>query len=211
VTSRDWARTTTSRAAGEIKRRRGEHTVQWLSDRTADYGHRISRSRISDLERGSRGGALGVAELIVLAKALGVPPVVLVFALGRERTVELLPDTEVDTWAAAKWFTGEAPFPGSNEAVEDSPPAYFRTQDRMIADWNQLRREVAKARAQVVQHPGRPDLEHMAQGDVDYFEGRLRSVEEQIRLHRASVRRYGVDLGALPPELAHVEQRDADR
>jgi hypothetical protein len=25
------------------------------------------------------------------------------------------------------------------------------------------------------------------------------------------VRRYGVDLGALPPELAHVEQRDADR
>jgi len=58
MTNTGWARDTTQRVASELKKLRAEHTVQWLSDRTAELGHRIGRSRISDLERGDRGGPL---------------------------------------------------------------------------------------------------------------------------------------------------------
>lgn len=210
MTNEDWVKATTRRVAGELKRLRGGRTVQAISDLTAGHGHRISRSRLSDLERGDRGGALGVAELIVLAKALGVPPVVLTFALGRERTVELLPGTEVDAWAAAKWFTGEEPFPGSDEDVEEFPSTYFREQDRLIAIWFRTRDRATVVRTEAGQDPDQPDLERVRQRELDALEERLLAAEKQLRFYRAIARREGVDLGELPPELAHVEQRVTD-
>jgi transcriptional regulator with XRE-family HTH domain len=181
-------------------------TAHRLADATAELGYPVPRSVIANLESGRR-DSVAVAELLVLARALGVPPLTLVFPLGQEQEMEVLPRTVVPTWQAAKWFTGEESFPGSNEDVDESPTAYFREQDRLFSEWNRRRQDLAKAIAEFVQHPGRPDLEHMEQGKVDYFEDQLRSAEDEIRLYRASVRRHGVDLGALPPELAHVEQR----
>ncbi len=88
--------------------------MQWLSDKTAELGHRISRSRLSDLERGDRGGLLGVAELLVLGKALGVPPALLLFPIGAAEEVEILPGKPVQTWSAYKWFIGNEAFPASS-------------------------------------------------------------------------------------------------
>src|SRR3712207_7316090 len=36
MTSAEWVRGTADRIAAEVRRLRGEHTVQWLSDRTAE-------------------------------------------------------------------------------------------------------------------------------------------------------------------------------
>jgi transcriptional regulator with XRE-family HTH domain len=151
MTSEDWARQLTHQVAAEVKRRRGEHTVQWLSDRTADYGLRISRSRISDLERGDRGGLLGVAELLVLAAALDVPPILLLFPGVPGEPVEMLPGRVVESWDAARWFTGEEPSP-----VEDPdhiPPGSTQVlrQLRALADVDQ-RLVIAASR---VVHPSR--------------------------------------------------------
>ncbi|UDF20117.1 hypothetical protein [Rhodococcus qingshengii] len=109
MTNDRWGRDTTQRVADAIRKARGKSTVQWLSDRTAELGHRVSRSRISDLERGDRGGLLGVAELIVLAGALDVPPVVLLYPGLAEEKIKVLPGIEARSWDALRWFTGEAP------------------------------------------------------------------------------------------------------
>lgn len=98
---------------------RAEHTVQWLSDRTAELGHRISRSRISDLERGDRGGQLGVAELIVLAKALRVPPLLLLYPAMSAGEVEVLAGHRTSSRQAAQWFSGRAPYRATDDGGQE--------------------------------------------------------------------------------------------
>ena len=48
-----------------------------LAERTAELGYPITRVAISKIERNSREGKLDVAELLVLAEALGIAPVLL--------------------------------------------------------------------------------------------------------------------------------------
>ena len=48
-----------------------------------------------------------VDQVMVLAKALGVSPVRLIFPMGRAETVEVLPGADEDTLDAAAWFGGE--------------------------------------------------------------------------------------------------------
>lgn len=71
--SQDWGAELTGRIAAEIKRLRVEKrgSGQWLSDQTAELGHRVSRSTISEIENGKR-QSIAVDALIVLAAALEV-------------------------------------------------------------------------------------------------------------------------------------------
>ena len=157
MTSKDWGRELTHRVAAEVKRRRGEHTVQWLSDRTADYGLRISRSRISDLERGDRGGLLGVAELLVLAAALDVPPLLLLFPGLPGEPVEMLPGRVVESWDAARWFTGEEPSPAEDPDHIPAKSTWVLRQLRRLADVDQ-RLATAASRGRHPSHNADPDL-----------------------------------------------------
>jgi transcriptional regulator with XRE-family HTH domain len=160
MTSKDWGRELTHRVAAEVKRRRGEHTVQWLSDRTADYGLRISRSRISDLERGDRGGLLGVAELLVLAAALDVPPLLLLFPGVPGEPVELLPGRVVESWDAARWFTGEEPSPAENPDHTPAKNIWVLRQLRTLADVEE-RMVTAVSRGRHPSHNADPELVSM--------------------------------------------------
>ncbi len=157
MTSRDWARELTHRVAAEVKRRRGEHTVQWLSDRTADYGLRISRSRISDLERGDRGGLLGVAELLVLAAALDVPPLLLLFPGVPGEPVEALPGWVVESWDAARWFTGEEPSPAEDPDHSPAESTWVLRQLRRLPDVD-LRMATAASRGRHPSNNADPEL-----------------------------------------------------
>jgi transcriptional regulator with XRE-family HTH domain len=214
VTS-DWARETTRRVAAEIKRLRGDkRKVQWLSDRTADLGHRISRSRISDLERGDRGGLLGVAELLVLAKALEVPPLQLLFPIGREAKVEVLPGTVTPTWAAAKWFTGEAPL-GTRPNTDDmhawkaGVPLLFRKLDERYDRWADARREVQEAREAAAEAPAEEREKRIR--DLELSEEVLRRVEDDIRQRREHIRARGLDPGELFPEFSYIDDASRSR
>lgn len=110
MTNTDWARSVTNVVAAGIKRVRGGRTVQWVSDRTTELGYTVSRSRISDIEAGKRGGPVGVAELIVIAEALDVPPLELLFS-GTLVTgqMEYLPGRTMTGWEALMRFTGDGP------------------------------------------------------------------------------------------------------
>ncbi len=88
-------------------------SAQDLAERCKDLGMpSITRTVITKLEN-KRRESVSTAELQVLAKALDVPAVLLLFPLGHAETVEVLPGLEADPWAAIEWFTGNSEDPAN--------------------------------------------------------------------------------------------------
>jgi hypothetical protein len=105
-----------------MKRARGTKSARELSDETADLGRRISPTVIAKLDSGHRAAMLTVSELLVLAAALNVPPILLLFGDGYPGgEVEYLPGRTASTWRAAQWFSGESPLPAGPDGTA-SPP-----------------------------------------------------------------------------------------
>jgi transcriptional regulator with XRE-family HTH domain len=107
--SDSWPDEVTARMAAEIKRLRGERSGQWLSDRTAELGHRVSRSTISEIETGRR-KSITITDLIILAVALHVPPIRLLYPDLPDGMTEFVPGKEVTSIEAVQWFSGEVPY-----------------------------------------------------------------------------------------------------
>jgi hypothetical protein len=126
-----WDRTLHGRIAQLIRAARGSRSAQWVADETKRLGYHISRSQIANYESGRKQG-LDVAELIVLAAALGVPPVTLLFGGAPDELVEALPERKGASVAALAWFTGdrELAWPGP----EFEPEEARKQADAVIAD-----------------------------------------------------------------------------
>lgn len=209
-----WSRRLTTVVASQIARLRAERhmSAQQLADATATLGHPIPRSVIANLESGRR-ETLSVAELLVMARALDVAPVLLVFPVGHEAVAEPLPDAVVDTWRAAKWFTGESPLPlgapgeewSDRQRWEDSPMALFRDHEELVRRW--VRANASMAGSADVGEQGwetpteRPDLMLIRVQEAEY---QRRGIEDQIRRHRALIRREGLVPPALPGPMQYI-------
>lgn len=104
----DWPERLAATIAGEVLRyRRNQNmSAQQLSDRCAEFGMDVPRKVISNLEIGRR-TSVSVAELLVLAAALDVPPGALVFPVGYTETTEALPGAMTPPFEALRWFAGE--------------------------------------------------------------------------------------------------------
>ena len=77
--------------------RKGGWTAVQLAERTRKMGYPISRIAITKIEGNTRAGKLAVAELVVLAEALAVSPLALLFPDAPNRKVNHLPDQPVPT------------------------------------------------------------------------------------------------------------------
>ncbi|RVW00872.1 hypothetical protein [Rhodococcus spongiicola] len=102
-----WANEAARRIGKAIKDARGdERTAQWLADRTRDLGHPISRTAFSEYETGKR-KTMPVTDLVVIARALNVPPIQLLYPALPDGQVEAWPGHETRSILAARWFSGE--------------------------------------------------------------------------------------------------------
>jgi len=182
--------TTRSAKHRPLTRAVGENLAYWrkerglslaeLSARLDDVGVPMNLNGLHKIERGNRG--VDIDELVAIARALDVPPLHLLFPIGRDQTSPLLPDHDVPAWPAAKWFTGEGPFPGAS-GHWNTPLRDFRHQDRVIERWSRS-----------LTGTERTDL------------------EDDLRVAREHIRGWGLDPGPLPAELAHVDgARDGER
>ncbi len=106
----DWVEGLHRRIVAAIKSARANRSAQWLADETERLGYPISRAAIANYESGRKKG-LDVAELLVLAAALRIPPLTLLFPQLPDGPVEVLPGYETTSWDAATWFSGEASSP----------------------------------------------------------------------------------------------------
>lgn len=108
-----WSTRLVRSIADEVKRRRTElgWSAQKLSDECAALGFDFPRSTLADLESGRR-KQVSVPELVALAAALHIPPLLLVYPVGRQAETEMLPGVTRPAFRAAEWFSGAAFLPG---------------------------------------------------------------------------------------------------
>jgi transcriptional regulator with XRE-family HTH domain len=109
--------------------RREQHiSARALAQRCADLGMpTLTRQVIAFIENGRR-GSVSVAELLVLGAALEIPPMNLLFPVGRETEIEYLPGHMDTPWYAVRWAAGTwDTWPGHATAWQ-----LFRRHDQLV-------------------------------------------------------------------------------
>jgi transcriptional regulator with XRE-family HTH domain len=208
-----WQARLTGVVAREVRRYRTDRRIsaQQLADRCEQLGLPIPRPVLSNLENNRR-ESVTLAELLVLAEALEVAPLLLAIPLGRQQAVEFLPGQEVPTWEAALWWRGEG------EAIKDlgrgpelvrspgqkNPADLVLEHQDLVSRW---RRDVALARdaafaAERAAPEERPGWIAAAEA---HRENRARS-ESSLAEKRSAMRGLGLIPPPLPTVLAHLER-----
>jgi hypothetical protein len=113
-----WSEGLVRRIGEAMKAARGGKSAKWLSDRTDELGYKVSPTVIAKLDSGHRGNVLSVLELLVLAAALDIAPIALLYPGPYEQETELLPGVSWTELEAAEWFSGNLdrsnPVPGTS-------------------------------------------------------------------------------------------------
>ena len=181
----DWADGVHRSIAAAIKDARANRSAQWLADQTQRLGHPISRAAIANYESG-RKKTLDIAELLVLAAALRIPPLTLLFARLPDGPVELLPGVQTTSWDAAAWFSGEASSPDPDNDPWPTSKEYELI--RAVRD----RRSQLLATAQFIDY-SRQALRRAAEDHRNpTIDPEIRAITEQLR--------------SLKQELTRLEQ-----
>jgi len=97
-----WEERFVSQVAVAMKRARGSRSAWQLSEETDRIGYHLSKQVIGKLDSGH--GGLQVAEFLVLAAALDVPPALLLCGGYPDSVVEYLPGRKATSRQAVDWF-----------------------------------------------------------------------------------------------------------
>ncbi|MFI6910076.1 helix-turn-helix domain-containing protein [Nonomuraea sp. NPDC050394] len=207
----DWSVAYTRTVAGNIRahRERRRMSVQALADRCTALGYPLERTNLNKLESGGR-ASMSVAELLVLARALDTPPMLLLVPLHDE-PVEILPGVEAPAAEAAAWLDGTAPAPDADdtEAGEERRDALrlLRDHHRAVEEWTSRSRaaRTAGTRAADDQDPNRREWREAAHQHAD----QARHAADRLGFLRDGMRLRGVPLPELPPGLIHLDDTPA--
>ncbi|WBP92790.1 helix-turn-helix transcriptional regulator [Mycolicibacterium neoaurum] len=107
-TAKRWQEATAARVGKAVQSRRAQlgMSVTQLAEATAKLGFPIHRVAIGKIESGNRLGKLDTSELVILAKALGVEPLSLLYPDMIDGVVDVTPNDAVPTVQAVRWFCG---------------------------------------------------------------------------------------------------------
>jgi hypothetical protein len=175
----------------------------------------MSAASLTNIESGRRQAGrrrreISLDELVVLARALDVPPILLLFPVGTAPETEIGPGAAVPTWHAVRWFIGEERLDGRSTDTDPAavPMTIFRRHQALETEYVRSRwalaASVAMARNRGISPPA----------DSEQPIGE-RAQDALIRLLdvRTEIRRAGL---IAPPirdgELAEqIEQMEAGR
>ncbi|MEU8891134.1 helix-turn-helix transcriptional regulator [Streptomyces sp. NPDC048442] len=183
-----------------------------VSDRLREAGRPMLPTVVSKVERGER--RIDVDDLVAFGRALGVPPVLLLYPLGQDEEVEVLKGQRVPTEAALKWFVGEDRFPselvpgGEVDAATGLPEYYevpeegwregaapvllWRQHAEWLSEWSDA--------VSVARRKGLSEADERAE------RARLQGqAEDSLKQLRDVMRMHGLKPPRLPRELAHLE------
>lgn len=204
----DWSAALALSIAAEVRRHRQALglSAQQLSERCAQAGMPIQRSVLANLESGRR-STVTVAEVLVLAAALQVAPAQLIFPVGQQEKVEMLPGVEEPPYEAIQWLSGEK-WPGRYGRVipvMSTPIAAYKWHEKNInliyaamARRDRYRRQYLEA------------LERKERGRDRYSEVEAEIADLSAKLVERTEELRGVPLAERPsksPEVIAMQDR----
>lgn len=159
--STEWSAELSEQIGTAIKTWRGNRSDQWISDRTRELGNHVSRTAVSEYRRGVR-KSMPVGDLLVIAAALDVPPVALIFPGLPDGEVVALPGKQSTATDAVRWFCGDTVFLTRDYRTEtdmgdDTPARQLVSMSRELAKLAdqarlvRLRRVKRRARGEATQ------------------------------------------------------------
>jgi transcriptional regulator with XRE-family HTH domain len=165
-----------------------------------------------DRETGRRRREITVDELSVLGRVLGVPPVLLLYPLGEVPKTEIAPGVFDTPWAGVRWFAGESGL--AEEDINENPGAavlvLYRRHQNHVDRFVILTRLSALLQTDVeysgpVLAPSKilPGLTYS--GWLPEHRDDAEKALDGLKDIRAEIRRTGLLLPDLPPELARLE------
>lgn len=177
-----WAKDLHKRVGASIRQARAGRgmSAQQVADKTASVGYPVSRSQIANYESG-RKQSLDIAELLVIAATLEVPPVSLLLGGHPDRDVEVLPGQTMQTTAALSWFSGDDSYESNvspREKGSASPPAFLLALVRERAG---AERELAAAKA-VFELVGEPDDDARQIAHIAELTKRIARINQTIQV-----------------------------
>lgn len=211
MASETWSGEIAALLAAQVRhyRKRQGMTAAQLAEACAALGADVPVSVINNLETGRR-ASFDVAELLVVAKALDVAPLLLLFPLGQQERFPVLPGQEVAVWEAASWFTDEtpltqAPLPGTPRAVIDAFRQHADAVSTALASQRLLGEQQRKANTTLSQTRRADHLRA-----ADQLGQLLLEDARALGALRSEMRAAGLLPPALPADLAFVDAGGED-
>jgi transcriptional regulator with XRE-family HTH domain len=191
-----WQLELSARVGKAVKMRRNalKLTAQQLAQRTAEIGYPVTRVTISKIESNVRAGKLDVAEWLVLAQALEIPPALLLFPDYPDGPVQGLPDKDGRSAAGVWWVSGTHALTG-NAGVE----LVTLVEQRAELTWE-------------LNHLDRERLTQMvASGDPKQVRDEAeKALNRQIRNRERELERVDLHIRRAKDELWGVEEAGCD-
>ena len=206
TTPKDWQAAVTGGVAEAVRRFREERgmSAQDVAGACAKLGYPIARSVIANLENGRR-SSVDVAEVLVLAKVLDVPPVALLVPVGEAGEIEILPGQTISTDEALGWITGELLL--GDDPDDDSVEGRFEELRKhrqlvhallqAISRTEEYRRGAAITRDDATRES--------SLGLVARFDDFISEQSLDLQQFRVEMRSRGIKPPTLPPTLSHLD------
>lgn len=206
----DWMARVGTSIAQEIRRHRLARgmSAQQLSDACAKLGAPIPRTVISNIENGRRTN-VSVAEVLVIARALGQPPGALVFPAGYVSQVEYLPEKQTDPLRALDWWSGtslppdarvELPREGK-AAIRSMYPEGIDQQSHWAVNIARKHRDTVNRITGHYRSAWESEVAQETTGEPDNTSAVAREVAKQLEYYLYDLREEMARLGLLVPEL----------
>ncbi|MFD7087277.1 helix-turn-helix domain-containing protein [Streptomyces sp. NPDC059896] len=203
----EWEDHVMATVASEVRRRRKElgWSAQDLADRCEEIGYPIPRNVIANMESGRR-AVLPLVEVMVLAKALRMFPISLIYPVGYAARVRRLPyEDPRPTWDALQWFTGSS-------AADDAPDYML---DHFLAHDLELRSALAAVESEdyerwKVKTAANRVQREAAERALARYTDQAANAKHELRRHRDAIREVGGTPPHLPSQLADIDPPDTD-
>jgi transcriptional regulator with XRE-family HTH domain len=182
-------------------------SAQDVSDACTRLGMPIGRSALANFENGRR-NSVDLAEVMVLAAALDMPPSALAFPYAHMSEVEALPGRTVPTATGLRWFIGEGPLePITPAPTSPTPIELLNLHEVLVEGIQKLLGSAADSRSRIAGAKRVGDKATFAlEAAHDEVNGALQA--GQLRLVRAQLRSLGVEPPRLPAGLNDLEGDD---
>lgn len=180
-------------------------SAQQLSEKTKELGYQVPRSVIANLENNRR-DTVTAAEILVLAAALDIPPVMLITAVGREETTEILPGVEYSTWKSRGWILGSlapdyATYSDAQWQKARRAIVLYDIHRLLVREHQQIRYRIK----QLTENNDAPTVSSRVRIRRSFIADMVQELAysvDRIREHRNLIKKEGFLLPELPPGVA---------